>query len=260
MSYKPAFHFTQRPMACDRAFFDGAAFFLDFLFGIFDAAFNGKTEIETAVFGIPGSRKKFGFSCMDVEFLIPEEECVSPVLLLGPHAKDIDIEMKACLKIFRSDHDVVDGLVFHGCLLSMNDEGQHRKVVFSSINDGMGGSFRADVAAAGGEDFFFPVADSLAGAGKAVIDVVSGFLLVESDRCARMEFRRDDAVFAVIEHPDSHCSFPAIHSGEDSFFYFIEIDQHGWLLFILLPRQQGNGFDVVPRAHLDVLNIFSVCF
>lgn len=36
---------------------------------------------------------------MDVEFLIPEEECVSPVLLLGPHAKDIDIEMKACLKI-----------------------------------------------------------------------------------------------------------------------------------------------------------------
>jgi hypothetical protein len=197
---------------------------------------------------------------MDVEFLIPEEECVSPVLLLGPHAKDIDIEMKACLKIFRSDHDVVDGLVFHGCLLSMNDEGQHRKVVFSSIDDGMGGSFRADVAAAGGEDFFFPVADSLAGAGKDVIDVVSGFLLVESDRCARMEFRRDDAVFAVIEHPDSHCSFPAIHSGEDSFFYFIEIDQHGWLLFILLPRQQGNGFDVVPRAHLDVLNIFSVCF
>lgn len=247
-------------MACDRAFFYGAAFSLDFLFGIFDAAFNGKTEIETAVFGIPGSRKKFGFSCMDVEFLIPEEECVSTVLLLGPHAKDIDIEMKACLKIFRSDHDVVDGLVFHGCLLSMNDEGQHRKVVFSSINDGMGGSFRADVAAAGGEDFFFPVADSLAGAGKDVIDVVSGFLLVESDRCARMEFRRDDAVFAVIEHPDSHCSFPAIHSGEDSFFYFIEIDQHGWLLFILLPRQQGNGFDVVPRAHLDVLNIFSVCF
>ena len=173
-------------MACDRAFFDGAAFFLDFLFGIFDAAFNGKTEIETAVFGIPGSRKKFGFSCMDVELLIPEEECVSPVLLLGPHAKDIDIEMKACLKIFRSDHDVVDGLVFHGCLLSMDDEGQHRQVVFSSINGGMGGSLRADVAAAGGEDFFFPVADSLAGAGKDVIDVVSGFLLVESDRCARM--------------------------------------------------------------------------
>ena len=77
---------------------------------------------------------------------------------------------------------------------------------------------------------------------------------------SQIAFRRDDAEFAVIEHPDSHCSFPAIHSGEDSFFYFIEIDQHGWLLFILLPRQQGNGFDVVPRAHLDVLNIFSVCF
>ena len=109
-----------------------------------------------------------------------------------------------------------------------------------------------DVAAAGGEDFFFPVADSLAGAGKDVIDVVSGFLLVESDRCARMEFRRDDAVFAVIEHPDSHCSFPAIHSGEDSFFYFIEIDQHGWLLFILLPRQQGNGFDVPGDTIMNV--------
>ena len=67
-----------------------------------------------------------------------------------------------------------------------------------------------------------------------------------------MEFRRDDAVFAVIEHPDSHCSFPAIHSGENSFFYFIEIDQHGWLLFILLPRQQGNGFDVPGDPIMNV--------
>jgi hypothetical protein len=120
----------------------------------------------------------------------------------------------------------------------MNDEGQYRKVVFSSINDGMGGSFRADVAAAGGEDFFFPVADNLAGAGKDVIDVVSGFLLVESDRCARMELRRDDAVFAVIEHPDSHCSPPFIPEKTASFISLKLISMAGSFLFYSLVSRE----------------------
>lgn len=74
-------------------------------------------EVEAAVFGVTGSREKFGFSCVDIEFLVSEEEVVSFVLFLGFHTKDVHIDGKTCLKILRGDYDVVDVLVFHGCIL-----------------------------------------------------------------------------------------------------------------------------------------------
>ncbi|MEQ2746582.1 hypothetical protein AAAT88_05630 [Dialister hominis] len=54
---------------------------------------------------------------MDIEFLVSEEEVVSFVLFLGFHTKDVHIDGKTCLKILRGDYDVVDVLVFHGCIL-----------------------------------------------------------------------------------------------------------------------------------------------
>lgn len=37
-----AFHFAKGSVACNEAFLNGAAFFSDFLFSVFDAVFDGK--------------------------------------------------------------------------------------------------------------------------------------------------------------------------------------------------------------------------
>ncbi|WP_193345920.1 hypothetical protein [Bifidobacterium thermacidophilum] len=59
-------------------------------------------------------RQELRLLCMDVEFLVPKTYGIPAVAPIACHTKDIDIEMKAGIKVPRRNDQMVKILDVHG--------------------------------------------------------------------------------------------------------------------------------------------------